>query len=125
MTRPSLPRPPSVAELAELARQLAAEAPATLPEFLWCVCRSSRAADACRKQRPSGVHLTRIRGYPAGRVLISSSQAGTDWLHKWTRTSQALDGLLPAIALVVPDDEAGDQDGEPSDQGDGPSDQEQ
>ena len=61
-----------------------------------------RAADACRKLRPSGVHLTTIRGYPAGRVLISSSQAGTDWLDRWTRTSQALDGLLPPIALADP-----------------------
>lgn len=123
MTRPPLPRPPAVSELAELARLLAAEAPATLPTFLWCVCRSTRAAEACRKQRPSGVQLMTIRNYPAGRQLISSSQAGTDWLNKWSRTSQALNGLLPPIALAVRDDEPGDQDGEPSDQDDESSEQ--
>ena len=112
MSRPRLPPPPSVDELAELARLLAVEAPALLPAFLWCVCRSSRAVQAYRTaRRPKGVHLVMLQSYPTAARLISSSHDGAEWLRKWTETNAALDDLLPDIALSEPD--KGDGDGAP------------
>lgn len=96
MTRRPLADPPPVAELAELARHLAVEAPAALPAFLWCVVRSSRVAGSVRTLRPSGVHLAAIQAHPAGAALIESFRAGVEWRQKWTETSAVLDVLLPA-----------------------------
>jgi len=53
MTRRAIPPPPAVAELAELARLLAVEAPETVPAFLWCVCRSSRGAPVVTALTPA------------------------------------------------------------------------
>ena len=103
MSRPGLPPPPSVDELAEFARLLAVEVPALLPAFVWCVCRSSRAVQAyARAPRPSGIHLAMLQSYPTAARLIAASHDGAEWLRKWTETRAALDGLLPEVALVEP-----------------------
>lgn len=99
MSRPRLPPPPAVAEIAELARALAVEAPTLLPAFVWCVCRSSRAVEAYRTaRRPSGAHLAMLQSYPTAARLIAASHDGAEWLRKWTDTSAALDDLLPPMA---------------------------
>lgn len=93
-----LPPPPTVAELVELARRLAVEAPDLLPAFLCSLCRSSRAARACRKLKPSGAVLARLRTYPEGAQLIASSPEGAAWMRRWSETQRALDKLLPPLA---------------------------
>lgn len=109
MSRPSLPPPPSVDELAELARVLAADAPALLPAFLWCLCRSSRAVALYRtSQQPSSAHLALLQMYPTGGRLISSSDIGTDWLRRWMEARSVLDDLLPPIAFGDPDEHGND-----------------
>jgi hypothetical protein len=110
LSRPRLPLPPSVDELADLARLLGVEAPALLPAFVWCVCRSSRAVRAYRtSRRPSGAHLAMLQSYPTAARLISASHDGAEWLRKWTQTGAALDDLLPRIVVHgVPDKGDGD-----------------
>ena len=92
-----LPPPPSAAELVELARRLAEEAPGLLPAFLCSVCRSSRAARAFLQLDLSGAALASLRAYPTGAKLIASSRQGDAWLRRWTATERALDELLPRL----------------------------
>jgi len=109
LSRPRLPLPPSVDELAKLARLLAVEAPTLLPAFVWCVCRSSRAVQAYAKApRPSGIHLAMLNSYATAARLISASHDGAEWLRAWTETRSALDHLLPEVALVEADEGEGD-----------------
>lgn len=110
MTGSGLPHPPSTEEIVELVLQLAVEAPAVLPAFLWSLCRSTRAAKAFRTWRPSGAHLAMLQSYPIGKKLIGSSRDGAQWLHNWTATSAALDVLLPPLAPIGAQEDGSDED---------------
>jgi len=102
--RRRLPASPSVAELAELVRRLAVDAPGLLPAFLWCVCRSTRATKACREHGVRGADLAALRAYPAGAQLIAASKRGVAWLRRWIETEEALDELLPPLTMGGPPD---------------------
>ena len=112
MSRPPIPPPPSVAEIVELVRVIAAEAPTVLPALLWCVIRSSRAVEDLRKLSVSGAHLAMLGSYPVGERLISSSMAGTKWLRRWLKTTKALDALLPLDGGLPPMDRGDDDEGQ-------------
>ncbi len=92
----SVADPPSMAELGELARVVAARRPHLMPAFLGSVCRSTKAAKACRQLPLPAAELAELRELPKGAQLIAASRRDATWLRRARREEmgQAVDELL-------------------------------
>ena len=95
MSGPTLELPPSLPELAELARVIADRGdPRLMQAFLCSVCRSTRAAKSCRQYWPAERDLVVLRRLPRGAQLIASSRKGAQWLRRRLQREKSLDDLF-------------------------------